>query len=51
VLGQKVYSKQALLNAGTTAVQLDVAELAPSVYNVVINTKNGTTVKKLTVTK
>jgi hypothetical protein len=51
LLGQTVYSKQASLNAGATAVQLDVAELAPSVYNVVISTLNGTTVKKLTVTK
>jgi hypothetical protein len=50
VLDQTVFSKQVILNVGTNSIQLDVAELAQGVYSVVIDSKGGTTVKKLMVT-
>lgn len=51
VLGQTVYSQSANLNSGSNNVQFNVAEFAPGVYNVVIDSKNGSVVKKLNVTK
>lgn len=51
VLGQTVYSQSASLNSGSNNVQFNVAEFAPGVYNVVIDSKNGSVVKKLNVTK
>jgi hypothetical protein len=51
VLGQTVYSQSANLNSGSNNVQLNVSEFAPGVYNVMIDSKNGTVVKKLNVTK
>ncbi|MES2678508.1 MAG: T9SS type A sorting domain-containing protein [Bacteroidota bacterium] len=51
VLGQTVYSQSANLNSGSNNVQLNVSEFAPGVYNVMIDSKNGSVVKKLNVTK
>lgn len=50
-LGQVVYQKQMNLNAGSNNIVIDVRELAAGVYNVVVDSNNGSTVKKLTVTK
>jgi len=50
-LGQVVYKKQTDLTAGTNTLQIDVKEFASGLYNVVIDTENGSTVKKLTVSK
>lgn len=50
-LGQVVYTKQTGLEKGTNTLQVDVKDLAAGVYNVVIDTENGSTVKKLTVSK
>ena len=51
VLGQTVYNKQVILNGGTNSIQLDVSELAQGAYSVVIDSKNGASIKKLMVTK
>jgi hypothetical protein len=51
VLGQTVYSRQVLLNGGTNIIPLDVSGLAQGAYSVVIDSKNGASVKKLIVTK
>jgi hypothetical protein len=49
VLGQVVVSKKANLLAGANLIQLNTAELANGVYNVIIEAENAHTVKKLTV--
>lgn len=49
VLGQVVVSKTANLSAGANLIQVNTAELANGVYNVVIEAENANTVKKLTV--
>ncbi|PBQ31849.1 hypothetical protein CNR22_08730 [Sphingobacteriaceae bacterium] len=50
-LGQVVYKKATTLNSGENTLQLDVKALATGVYNVVIDSEQGSTVKKLTVSK
>ena len=51
VLGQTVYSRPVILNGGTNIIPLDVSGLAQGAYSVVIDSKNGASVKKLMVTK
>jgi len=51
MLGQVVTVKQVSLTLGANSVQLDMKEYATGVYNVTINTANGSVVKKLNVTK
>jgi hypothetical protein len=50
-LGQVVYTKEVSLNEGTNTLQIDAKEYASGVYNVMVNTDNGSIVKKLNVTK
>ncbi|MEI8136056.1 MAG: T9SS type A sorting domain-containing protein [Bacteroidota bacterium] len=50
-LGQIVLNKQVALNVGANTIQFDVKELANGLYNVVVETNNGTVSKKLTVSK
>lgn len=50
-LGQVVFTKQVELNVGVNAIQLDASQFANGLYNVMIESKNGSMVKKLTVTK
>lgn len=48
-LGQVVYSSNTSLEIGNTTLTIDVKGLATGVYNVMIDTAHGSTVKKLTV--
>jgi len=50
-LGQVVFTKQVNVETGSNNIQLDVKDLASGIYNVVVATENGSTVKKLTVSK
>jgi len=50
-LGQVVFSKQVELTAGVNTVQLDAKDFASGLYNVMVESQNGSMVKKLTVTK
>lgn len=50
-LGQVVKSTSVSLSFGINEVSLNTSELATGVYNVVLNTEKGTSVKKLTVSK
>jgi hypothetical protein len=50
-LGQIVYSKQVELTVGVNMIQLDAKDFANGLYNVMVESKNGSMVKKLTVTK
>ncbi|HQQ95170.1 MAG TPA: choice-of-anchor J domain-containing protein [Bacteroidia bacterium] len=50
-LGQVVYSNQSALNMGDNRMSIDVKDFAAGVYNVIIDTKDASAVKKLTVTK
>lgn len=50
-LGQVVFTKQVELNVGVNAIQLDASQFANGLYNVMVESKNGSMVKKLTVTK
>ncbi|MBA3679892.1 MAG: T9SS type A sorting domain-containing protein [Bacteroidetes bacterium] len=50
-LGQIVLNKQVDLNVGVNAIQLDATQFASGLYNVMVESKNGSMVKKLTVTK
>ncbi len=50
-LGQVVFSKQVDLNVGANTIQLDATQFANGLYNVMVESKNGSMVKKLTVTK
>lgn len=49
VLGQVVYSTNLNLEAGMNTINIDAAEFASGVYNVVIGSNSGKTVKKLSV--
>lgn len=51
ILGQSVYTQAANLSAGSNNISLNVSEFAAGVYNVMIESNTGTTVKKLNVTK
>jgi len=48
-LGQVVYSTNTSLEIGNTTLTIDVKDMATGVYNVMIDTAEGSTVKKLTV--
>lgn len=50
-LGQTVNTKMHSLNSGDNTVSLDIKGLADGVYSVLVDTKNGSVVKKLTVSK
>ncbi|MDO9000114.1 MAG: T9SS type A sorting domain-containing protein [Bacteroidota bacterium] len=50
-LGQVVFSKQVQLAVGVNTIQLDAKEFASGLYNVMVESNNGSMVKKLTVTK
>ena len=50
-LGQVVYNKQVDLNVGVNDFQIDAKDLASGLYNVMVESQNGSMVKKLTVTK
>lgn len=50
-LGQLVYSSSSAVQAGENNIPLNVKDFANGLYNVVIATENGSTVKKLTVSK
>jgi len=50
-LGQVVFVKDLTLAEGTSTFQLDVKDYAAGVYSVLIDSKNGSMVKKLTVTR
>lgn len=50
-IGQVVSEKQATIYAGTNNLQLDVKDLLTGVYSVMIESNNGTIVKKLTINK
>lgn len=49
VLGQVVYSNKLSLEAGENNININAAELASGVYNVVLESNSGKTVKKLSV--
>ena len=49
VLGQIVYTKNISLDAGLNVVKIDAADFASGVYNVIIESNNTKTVKKLSV--
>jgi hypothetical protein len=49
--GQVVISQNASLSAGSNNVNIDTRNLAAGIYNVLVASKEGSTVKKLTVTK
>jgi hypothetical protein len=51
ILGQDVYSVPVNLNAGLNTILINAADFAPGVYNVLIDSKNGTAARKLNVTK
>jgi hypothetical protein len=51
VLGQLVQSKTLTLAEGSTTIQIDSKKLDSGIYNVILETENGSIVKKLTVTK
>jgi hypothetical protein len=51
ILGQDVYSVPVNLNAGINTILINAADFAPGVYNVLIDSKNGTAASKLNVTK
>jgi hypothetical protein len=51
ILGQTVYNQTANLSAGHNSIRLDVSDFAAGVYNVVIESNNTSTVKKLNITK
>lgn len=51
VVGQLVYSKEVSLAAGENTIQIDAKDFAAGVYSVMVDSGNGTVVKKLTVTK
>jgi len=48
-LGQVVFSTNTSLEIGNTTLTIDVKDMATGVYNVMIDTAQGSTVKKLTV--
>jgi hypothetical protein len=50
-LGQIVYSKQVELTVGVNEFQIDANDFASGLYNVMVESNNGSLVKKLTVTK
>ena len=50
-LGQIVYSKQVELTLGVNTLQIDAKDFASGLYNVMVESNNGSMVKKLTVTK
>ena len=50
-LGQVVYSRSILLNVGINMVQVDVKEFSSGLYNVILESNNSTTSKKITVIK
>lgn len=50
-LGQVVLVKNITLTEGSTTLELDMKEYAAGVYNVAIDSKSGSVVKKLTLTK
>jgi hypothetical protein len=50
-LGQVVFAKTTTLTQGSNTVSIDVKEYAAGVYNVVIDSNEGSVTKKLTVTK
>ncbi|MCC6372981.1 MAG: T9SS type A sorting domain-containing protein, partial [Bacteroidia bacterium] len=50
-ISQVVSEKQATIYAGTNNLQLDVKDLLTGVYSVMIESNNGTIVKKLTINK
>jgi hypothetical protein len=50
-LGQIVYSKQVELTVGVNTLQIDAKDFASGLYNVMVESNNGSMVKKLTVTK
>lgn len=50
-LGQVVYTKTTTLNTGANTLQFDAKGLAAGIYNVVVDTEQGSVVKKLTVSK
>lgn len=50
-LGQVVLNKQSSLNEGANIIQIDTRDLASGVYNVTVDAKAGSIVKKLNVTK
>ncbi len=50
-LGQLVFSQNIKLEAGSNAIELNGNEFANGVYNVVIDTDNGTAIKKLMINK
>lgn len=49
VIGQVVYTSAVELDGGENTIQINAADFAAGVYNVVVNSKNGKVVKKLTV--
>jgi len=50
-IGQLVSEKSVTLNEGFNNVTIDTKTLSNGIYNIVLSTNNGNTVKKLTVTK
>jgi hypothetical protein len=50
-LGQLVYTKDLTLETGVNNVTIDVKDFASGIYNVVVDSKNGQSVNKLTVSK
>jgi hypothetical protein len=50
-LGQIVYNKQVELTLGVNEFQIDANDFASGLYNVMVESNNGSMVKKLTVTK
>ncbi|PBQ31848.1 hypothetical protein CNR22_08725 [Sphingobacteriaceae bacterium] len=50
-LGQVVFAKETTLTEGANTVQLETKELAVGIYNVIIDSQNGSAVKKLNVIK
>lgn len=50
-LGQVVFVKQVVLTEGSNTLQIDMKEYANGIYNVLIDSKDGSTVKKLHLTK
>jgi hypothetical protein len=51
MLGQVVTSKTASLSVGSTTIQFDMSAYAAGIYNVTVNTADGSIIKKLNVTK
>jgi hypothetical protein len=50
-LGQVVYTKEVALESGANNIQVNVKDFASGLYNVVVDTDNGSSIKKLTVIK